>query len=68
MYPNVRAEMARQGLSVADLADSLNISLSTMYGKLRGQYPITLIEAKAIKKIVKSEDPIEKLFEYQEVE
>lgn len=68
MYPNVRAEMARQGLSVADIADALNISLSTMYGKLKGEYPITLIEAKAIKKVVKSEDPIEKLFEFREVE
>lgn len=62
MYPNVRAEMARQNLTLKAVARELNIRIGTLSGKLNGKYPITLAEAKAIKKVVKTDLPIEELF------
>ena len=41
----------------------MDIAASTLSQKLNGKYPITLIEAKKFKKIVKSDLPIEILFE-----
>lgn len=63
MYRNARAEMVRAGLKLEDVATEMDMTISTLSQKLNGKYPITLIEAKRFKKIVKSDLPIEILFE-----
>lgn len=63
MFPNVRAEMARQNMTLKMLAENLEITLSTLSGKLSGKYPVTLNEAKTIKKVLNVDLPLEVLFE-----
>jgi hypothetical protein len=63
MYRNARAEMVRAGFKLEDVAPVMNMTISTLSQKLNGKYPITLDEAKLFKKIVKSELPLEILFE-----
>lgn len=63
MYKNAKAEMVRQGLRLEDVAPGLDMTISTLSQKLNGKYPITLNEAKAFKKIVKTDLPLEVLFE-----
>lgn len=52
MYPNVRAEIARAGLTLEPIATELGITVPTLSQKLNGKYPITLGEAKKIKDII----------------
>lgn len=63
MYPNVRAEMARQGLTLEPIARELNITVPTLSQKFTGKYPITLNEAKKVKSVLKTDLPLEVLFE-----
>lgn len=63
MYRNAKAEIVRAGLTLEMIAAEMDIAASTLSQKLNGKYPITLIEAKKFKKIVKSDLPIEILFE-----
>ena len=68
MYPNLRAEIARKNLTQADIVEKLkargfNITVPMLSQKLNGKYPIYLDEAKALKKIVETDIPIEVLFE-----
>ena len=49
MYLNVKAELARQNLSVVDLSNKTGIRYQTLVEKLNGKYPLTLDEAKNIK-------------------
>lgn len=66
MYPNLRAEMARKNITLADLADSVGVTVSTISQKLNGKFPITLKEAKAIKERIGVDLPLEELFEEAE--
>lgn len=63
MYPNLKAEFARQNLTLQNVADKLGVSVSTISMKMRfGGF--TLDEAKQIKRdILKADIPIEILFE-----
>ena len=63
MYRNAKAEMVRAGLTLADLSEYLGGTISTWSLKLNGKYPITLDEAKRFKRLVKTDLPIEVLFE-----
>lgn len=63
MYRNARAEMVRAGLTLEHIASELDITTSTLSQKLNGKYPITLREAKKFKEVVKSDLPLETLFE-----
>ena len=63
MYRNAKAEMVRAGLTLADLSENLGGTISTWSLKLNGKYPITLDEAKRFKRLVKTDLPIEVLFE-----
>lgn len=63
MYLNVKAELARQNLSLVDLSNKTKIRYQTLVGKINGNYPITLNEAKAIKNALKVDIPLEELFE-----
>ena len=62
IYPNLRAEMAKQGISQAELADKLGKGKPTMSLKLNGKSPITLDEALSIKKALKTRLSLEALF------
>ena len=66
MYKNVRAEMSRKGIILEDLAEALGVTVSTVSQKLNGKYPITLNEAKIIKKRLGVALPLEELFEATE--
>lgn len=63
MYLNVKAELARQNLSLVDLSNKTGIRYQTLVGKINGNYPITLDEAKSIKHSLKVDIPLEELFE-----
>lgn len=65
MFPEVRAEMARKKIPLFTIASDPRIekSISTVSKMLSGEAPITLNEAVAIKDILKSDLPLEKLFE-----
>lgn len=62
MYPEIRAEMARNKISLDTIANSLECTVSTASLKLNGKAPITLKEAIIIKRVIKSDLPIEELF------
>lgn len=68
MYRNAKAEMVRAGLILEDVAKEMGIRIATLSQKLNGKFPITVIEAKKFKKIVKSELPLEVLFKNFEEE
>lgn len=63
MYRNAKAEMVRVGVTLANLSENLGGTMSTWSQKLNGKYPITLDEAKRFKRFVKTDLPLEVLFE-----
>lgn len=63
MYSNVKAELARQNLSVVDLSDKTGVRYQTLVDKLNGKYPLTLEEAKNIKTALGVDLSMEELFE-----
>ena len=63
MYPNCKAELARQDITLEKLAKVLGLALTTVSLKLNGKYQLTLREAKAIKKFLNVDIPLEILFE-----
>ena len=67
MYPNIRAELARQRITQAELAEKLKknnhpLSLSQLSMKLNGKYDFTFPEAVAIRDILCPEMPLEEMF------
>ena len=62
MYQNLRAELARKGLTMTDVANELGVRLATISDKMNGKYPITLNEAKKIKRFLNVDLPLEELF------
>lgn len=66
MYPNLNAEMARRNIKRGELGEAIGWAPSTTSLKLNGGSEITLSEAKQIKELVKTDLPIEELFEVKE--
>lgn len=67
MYREVLAEMKRQKLTGANMAEALGVTPGTWSQKVNGNYPFTFREAVKVKKILKTELPLEELFkEYEE--
>ena len=62
MYRNVKAELARQGMTLEVLAERLDLTIGTVSMKLNGKYPITFREAVRIKAILGVDTPLEELF------
>ena len=64
MFPEVRAEMARHKITLFTISSDPRIgkSVSTVSKMLSGEAPITVEEAIAIKDILRSDLPLEKLF------
>lgn len=63
MYSNVRAELARRGLTVVDLSNKTGIRYQSLTNKISGKTPLKLEEARAIKNALGVDLPLEKLFE-----
>lgn len=62
MYENLRAEIARKNKTLQDLALETGIRYQTLSEKLRGNSPILLKEAIAIKNALAVDMPVEELF------
>lgn len=69
-YPKLRAEMARNNISVTMIASDPRIrrTVSTMSMKLTGKADLLLREAIAIKQILGTNTPIEILFQTKTTE
>ena len=65
MFPEVRAEMARKRITCFQIASDPRIakSVSHTHALLTGRATLTFAQAVAIKDILKSDLPLEKLFE-----
>jgi hypothetical protein len=68
MYPNIRAEIARKNLTLADIVKELRkrgfrMTVPTLSQKLNKKFEFTLKEAKALKEILGTDIPIDELFE-----
>ncbi|MDU1115291.1 MAG: helix-turn-helix transcriptional regulator [Clostridium butyricum] len=66
MYNNLEAELKRKKILRKDLAEGLNLTISTVSQKLNGKANLTLPEALAIKKFLKVDIPLEKLFAFED--
>ncbi len=63
MYPNFEAERARAGLTLEDLVKDVGGSVASLSSKLRGVYSLSFADAVALKKALKTNVPLEELFE-----
>lgn len=63
MYSNVKAELARQDMTLVDLSNKTGIRYQTLVDKVNGKYPLTFDEAKKIKAALSVELSLEELFE-----
>lgn len=61
MYPNLRAEIARRGLTLAQVAEIIGKTISTTSLKMSGKSDFTLPECKALSVYLGT--PIDRLFE-----
>lgn len=67
MYPTIKAEMGRKGMTIVDLSNATGIRYQTLSEKLRGNYQITVQEAMSIKSALGVDIPLEELFEKKEL-
>lgn len=65
MYRNLEAELKRLGIKRIDLAKAIKINVSSLSCKLNGVRPLTLQEAKEIKKVFDNKFTIDYLFAEQ---
>ena len=65
MFSNVKAELARKGLTVVDLSNKTGIRYQSLSNKLHGKTPLKLEEALKIKTALDVDLPLEKLFELE---
>ena len=63
MYPNLEAELKRKGLKRIDLAQHLDMALSTLADKMQGKSTFSVQNAVDIKKFLNLKMPLEELFE-----
>ena len=63
MYENLKAEMARQNLTMTDVGMMCNFSLQKFSSRIKGKTPFTVDEALDIRKKLNLESmPVEVLF------
>lgn len=63
MYPNLRAEITRRNIKMADVAEAVGLSETHFSLKMTGKYGFTLKEAFAIKQFLKTKLSIDELFQ-----
>ena len=56
LYPNLMAEIARQGLTISSLAERIGMTRANLAYKLNGQYKITLKDIRSIQEALKPND------------
>ncbi len=66
MYRNLEAEMAREGITRKDLAETLGVRYATIIDKMKGRYSFTLDEAFKIRNEYFPNLSFEYLFETEE--
>lgn len=66
MFPNIKAELARKGMTIVDLSNATGIRYQTLWCKLKGDYQFTVQEAISIKSAIGVDMPLEELFEKKE--
>ena len=66
MYKNIKAELARNEMTIGDLANAIGTSYQSLWAKLQGKYNFTVADAIAIKTALNTDVPIEVLFEKKE--
>lgn len=66
MYRNLEAEMAREGITRKDLAETLGVRYATIIDKMKGRYSFTLDEAFIIRNKFFPHLSFEYLFERDE--
>lgn len=66
MYKNVKAEMARQEMTIGDLATAIGMDYQALWLRLKGKATISVETAVKIKNALKTDVPIEVLFEKKE--
>lgn len=62
IYPNLRAELARKGWSIKQLADLIKMPATTLNNKLYGKSELNFSEAQRIKDALGVNIPLEVLF------
>lgn len=67
MFPNLRAEMARKGITSKRLSIVIGVSPKTLSNKLYGRSEFTLAEMLAIKNRLFPDLSLDYLFEQKEV-
>ena len=64
LFPNLRAELARRGMSIPMLADLTGLKVTTLYDKFNGKSDFTLSEAILIRSKLGLEDmSLDELFQ-----
>lgn len=63
MYTNVKAELARQNMTLIELSKKTGIKYATILRKMNGMTPISLAEAKSIKTALGADMTLDELFE-----
>jgi hypothetical protein len=53
LYPNISAEMARSGLTIAMLADFMGMTTQNVYNKFNGKTAITQRDMKSIQEFLR---------------
>lgn len=66
MYRNLRAEMARESITMVDISEYLNVRYATVNDKVNGKYRFYYDEALMIKKHFFPNCSLEYLFEKEE--
>ena len=56
LYPNLMAELARQGMTIATLAQKMGMTRSNLAYKVRGKYNFTLKDITTIQEILRAND------------
>lgn len=54
-YPNIKAELARAGLSVKNLAEFMGTSSQNMYNKINGKVSLSEKDMRAVQSFFKNE-------------
>lgn len=63
MFPNLKAEMARRGMGIKDLADLIYVSYSTLWMWMNGKREISLKMAIRVRDALGLDMSVEELFE-----
>ena len=63
MFPNIRAEMARKGITAIEMAERLQMSRHTLTNKLYGRSEFSIADAMRIRDLFFPNCSLEYLFE-----